>query len=77
MMIRVALRVMPLMLVAIFTFAVFVIDTHDDRAREMARVETRQLAWAEGLVRCPDLWANMPLSACHAANLPRNTSAAD
>lgn len=73
MVIRVLLRVIPLVCVAVFTFAVFVVDTPLDRAQEMARVETRQFAWTVGLVKCPESWGNMPVSACISGQSARNT----
>lgn len=71
MLIRIILRVIPLFCVAIFTLAVYLTDTPLERARELARLDHHRLAWASGLVRCPDPWGNLPVSACLYANPPR------
>ncbi|SMO75924.1 hypothetical protein [Paracoccus laeviglucosivorans] len=70
--IRVLLRMMPLICVAIFTLFVFVMDTPLERARELARAETQRFAWTAGLVQCPETWGNMPVSACLSGQSPRN-----
>ena len=71
MLIRIMLRAIPLFCVAIFTLAVYLSDTPMERAREWARLDQHHLAWASGLVRCPDPWGNLPVSACLYANPPR------
>ena len=73
--IRVLLRLMPLICVAIFTLTVFVLDHPADRAQEIRRGETRRLAWESGLVKCPDPRGNLPIAACLAGNSPRNPPA--
>lgn len=72
MLIRVVLRAIPLFCVAIFTLAVYLVDGPADRARDLARLQETHLAWAEGLVKCPDPAGNLPVSACMAGNTPRN-----
>ncbi|MDS9466587.1 hypothetical protein RGQ15_03210 [Paracoccus sp. MBLB3053] len=76
MMIRVAMRAMPLLLVAFFALSVLVLDGADDRSREMARVNAHRLAWAEHQVKCPEAWENLPISACTLGNAPINPSPA-
>lgn len=71
MLIRIMLRAIPLFCVAIFTLGVYLTDTPMERAREWARLDQHRLAWASGLVRCPDPWGNLPVSACVYANPPR------
>ena len=79
MMIRIFLRAFPLLCAALFTLAVFVAQTPAERARQLLRLETDRLAWAEGLVKCPETWNNLPLSACRvqaaARVLPTNLAA--
>ena len=70
MVIRVLLRVIPLVCVAVFTLGVFVVDAPVERAQAALRAETRHLAWATGLVKCPDLRASLPLAACPAGVKP-------
>lgn len=70
--IRVILRAIPLFCVAIFTLAVYLMDTPVERARDMAQARVMHLAWADGLVKCPDMAGNLPLSACMAGHMPRN-----
>ena len=72
MLIRIILRVIPLICVAIFTLAVYVADTPMERARELMRIQHDRLAWATGQVKCPDSWGNLPVSACLAAVPPKN-----
>lgn len=64
--IRILLRALPLLCVAVFTLAVFVSQTPAERARQLLRLETDRLAWSAGLVKCPETWDNLPLSACRA-----------
>ncbi|MDQ7775798.1 hypothetical protein [Paracoccus aminovorans] len=71
MLIRIVLRVIPLICVAIFTLAVYLADTPMERARQLVRLDHPRLAWSAGLVRCPDPWGNLPVSACLYANPPR------
>lgn len=70
--IRIFLRLMPLICVAIFTLSVFAVNHRSDRAQEYERGNARRLAWETGLVKCPDPWGNLPLAACLAGNSPRN-----
>lgn len=72
MLIRIILRAIPLICVAVFALAVHVADTPLKQARQMAGVESRHLAWAEGQVRCADPWGNLPVSACPAGGAARN-----
>ncbi len=73
MLIRIILRVIPLICVAIFTLAVYVTDTPMERAREIMRVQHDRLAWATGLVKCPDSWGSLPVSACRTATPAKNS----
>lgn len=66
--IRVLVRMFPLFCVAIFTLAVFLVDTPLERARTTQGHETQRLAWAQGLVKCPQPYGNLPLAACFSAN---------
>lgn len=70
--IRIFLRLMPLICVAIFTLTVFAANHPGDRVDERERDDARRLAWATGLVKCPDPRGNLPLAACLAGNSPRN-----
>lgn len=72
MLIRIILRAIPLVCVTVFTLGVYLADTPLERARAFAGLEHPRLAWASGLVRCPDGAASLPLSACVAANPARN-----
>ncbi|MTH76705.1 hypothetical protein [Paracoccus aestuariivivens] len=72
MLIRVFFRVIPLVMVAVFALGVVVVDGPVDRAREMARLQSHQLAWADGLVKCPKPWGNVPISGCTLGNTPIN-----
>ncbi|MFG6079043.1 hypothetical protein ACEUZ9_003461 [Paracoccus litorisediminis] len=70
MLIRVVLRTIPLFLVAIFALGVLVVDGPAERARDMARLQVHQLAWAQGMVKCPEAWGNLPIAACTPGNSP-------
>ncbi|MFT4014138.1 MAG: hypothetical protein QM682_12195 [Paracoccus sp. (in: a-proteobacteria)] len=72
MLIRVLLRAIPLICVGVFTLGVYLVDGPGQRGQQVARLETQQLTWAVGLVKCPDPWGNLPLSACRPANEARN-----
>ncbi|CAM3093909.1 hypothetical protein SAMN04488021_11233 [Paracoccus aminovorans] len=71
MLIRIILRTIPLACVTLFTLAVYLTDTPLDRARALSRLDHGRLAWAEGLVKCPAPWANLPVSACPGADHAR------
>lgn len=64
MLIRIILRMLPLVCVTLFTLAVYLADTPLERARAALRLDHPRLAWATGLVKCPDGVGNLPLSAC-------------
>ncbi|QRZ13340.1 hypothetical protein JWJ88_01365 [Paracoccus methylovorus] len=72
MLIRIILRAIPLICVAVFALAVHVADTPLKQARAMAGVETWQLSWAAGQVQCADPLGNLPYFVCRAGPAARN-----
>ncbi|WP_323009219.1 hypothetical protein [Paracoccus sp. (in: a-proteobacteria)] len=72
MLIRIILRAIPLICVAVFALAVHVADTPLKQARAMAGVETWQLNWAAGQVRCADPLGKLPYFVCPAGPAARN-----
>ncbi|KGJ11481.1 hypothetical protein EQ718_04160 [Paracoccus versutus] len=72
MLIRIILRAIPLICVAVFALAVHWADTPLKQARAAAGAESLHLAWGAGQVRCADPWGNLPVSACPPADASRN-----
>lgn len=73
--IRILLRALPLLLVAILALASFVEDGPDERRAEIARLEARRLALIAEGVNCPELRGNQPASACGTARPITNPAA--
>ena len=73
--IRLLLRALPLLLVAILALASFVEDGPDERRAEIARLEARRLALLAEGVNCREERENQPDFACATVRPPINPAA--
>ncbi|MGA0616707.1 hypothetical protein [Paracoccus sp. KR1-242] len=71
--IRILLRVVPLVIAALFALDALVRDGASDRRDEMTRLQTNQLAWVQSGLNCPERQENPRDFACPAASSSTKT----